>query len=202
VTRVTGHLFVRLVGFGAIVLPYPPFRVTRATSDGRRVRIETPAGDAVLDFPGHTPTAIANIVDVLAGSSEDDWRLETSVYSCPWPQGFAITSTSDAASPARFDLVGAGDSLIYVQGPFAASRRPRLTDLAAPGQTVRSSGRLDRQEWIRLAYRQEEVAWEQAHVLVQLGDAVTVAVTMQAPEQHAEVTFLAARTLAEQMRVA
>ncbi len=191
----TNHVYLRLTGFGATVTPYAPFRIVRLDAEGRRLRVASEVGEAVFDFALTVPDSVPHIADVSKSAFQNPWRLETAVYSSPWPQTFEIVSTQDPASPAGYDLIGPQGSLIYVQGPFPPSRLASVHSLVAAGQTVRSVGQTGAHEWIRLAYEHEGNGWEQTHVLVRLAE-FSLAVTTQAPLAHADDTFAAACAMA------
>ena len=191
----SGHVYVRLSGFGATITPCAPFRISRSGADGAGLRVTCANGEASLDCSRGLPAPVRGVVDVSKGTFAGSWRLETSVYASPWPTAFDLVSTLDEASAAGYDLIGPMGSVIYVQGPFRLTRLPALDSVVGPGQAVCARGTAGALDWIRLSYEHEGAAWEQAHMLVRL-PAFGLAVTSQAPQVMADEAFAAARTVA------
>ena len=133
------HVLARLSGHGVVVLPHPSYRLQRVAG-GPETTLRVSRGEAtgVVDVLAALQTKSA-LVDVSEGGGEGPWRIETGIFTCPWPRGFDLTG--DDASP--FLLWGPGDALIWVDGPVPEERTTPLDKLVGPGQRIRatSSGR-------------------------------------------------------------
>jgi len=195
----TGHVFVRLIGYGAIVTPYTPFRIMRHGGREAQLHVQSAGREQILDFANQLPATIPMLLDVEHGPNTNNWQLETSLYTAPWPPGFDLVSTRDAASPAGFDLVGAeGAAMIFVQGPFSV--QPDVRTFPTSDQRQKGVGQVGDYTWIRVAYSHEQQDWEQAHIVCRLGAARWLVVSTQAPARQADATFSAATELAVRLK--
>jgi hypothetical protein len=202
-----GHVFARVSGYGLTLVPIWPYRFERTPAarpgsvtvthwgDGA-VRTATVHGQAV-DLSG--ADSVDQVVDIAAGPAERTWRVETSLYSVAWPEGFRIESPPEAG-PSMFDLHGPDGALLYVQGPFADDRLPMPDQLVAPGQAVVAKRRVQDVEAVELAYAHENVEWRQGYWFVPLGQGRSLVVTAQAPAAHAEETMRAGDLVAGSVR--
>jgi hypothetical protein len=201
------HVYARLSGFGWTLLPLAPFWFERVPGRPRSVlaRHESPAGprQATVSLDGVRPAAelvpgttdLAEVLDLLEGPGLDRWRVETTVFTCLWPEGFALASASSPGPP--FDLHGPGESLVFVQGPLAVARLPPLAGVA--GQTVRRQGRSSLGDWVELEYQHGGLPWRQTHRVVEDGQGYALVVSAQSPEAWAGLTDAAAEEVASSL---
>jgi hypothetical protein len=203
------HVLARLSGFGWTLVPFYPFRFERVARRPRAVRVIRD-GDvsrgAVFDLESRpevsalTGTANAEDVAELSPSTVvDDFRVETSVFTAAWPEGFAITS-SEPGAPCPFDYVGEDGTLIFLQGPVAQSRVARLDSMCAPGQRLTDGGAHPTGSWVELAYEHDGRAHVQRHTTVAWGSGLALIVTAQAPLAIAERMRRAALIVVESLR--
>lgn len=198
------HVYTRLAGFQLAVIPRAPFQIKRydaplgviditcQSPDGRLFARLTPKdGGYTSQLDQQTPS-LYDVLDVEDGPALNDWRLETAVFTCAWPHGFALLSNNFPHDPGPFDLFGNNHEMIYVQRP---RHLPGIEEMCAPYQTVRHIEKNGDSEWIELDYTHDGTAWIQRHEIVALPDA-RYAVTMQAPEAFAEEAAKAAHQLA------
>ncbi|WP_435008832.1 hypothetical protein P12x_000081 [Tundrisphaera lichenicola] len=218
----TQHIFARVSGFGWTLVPDVPFRFERVADRARAIRAirSTPEGDraALVDFTADAPEIrldagtgdLAEVFELLPGPGFDHWRIETSLYSARWPDGFALTSSPDPLPV--FDLHGPDGSLLYIQGPTPRRRILPITSLAQPGQVIRGRGafsglgdlfrRLSGPPgWSKadLDYEFEGVPWRQAYRVVPYDQVHALLVTSQAPEMWAELASRATDELASSL---
>lgn len=196
------QVFARITGYGLSVAPVWPYRVERVPDDPAALAVMTRADElrrsVVLRGGRDTPVAdlgdrvvdLAEVVDVLRGSDEPEWRVETARYSVVWPAGFAVESPVDTPSSiddTLFDLHGPDGVLIWVRGPYPRSLLPNVDALAAPGQTltgVYSDGGMEAAE---LAYEHDGGSWSQRHYLVPFEGELVLVVSAQAPLRHGDL---------------
>ena len=136
-------------------MPHAPFRfermdgepsvlrVIRFTPHGaREARIAIHAGEAEWEL-GEGTARLEDVADLFrgtayahwtAGAAHDHWRVETSVLTVRWPDGFALASTPSAPPP--FDLEGEGGMRIWIQGPLPEKAVPPPQRMGAPEQQV------------------------------------------------------------------
>jgi hypothetical protein len=128
------------------------------------------------------------VATLSQGEARDRWWIETGPFAVPWPAEYAFASSGDGGVPV-FDLVGPGGSLIYVQGPFPAEKRPEnLVDLVGPGQSLRAQGTAGESEWVEVEYVHKGVPWRQRHYLLSpWPTGHFVGITAQAREEHADL---------------
>lgn len=200
------HVYARLSGFGWILLPLAPFQLQGSSDKPRRIlaRHDSLQGprQAAVTLEGNSPTvelgkdtaALEEVLDMMEGPDLDHWRIETSVYTCGWPAGFTLTSNNESARPAFF-LKGPDAALLFVQGPFAITRLPSLSDMVGPGQKLRRQGRSARGGWVELEYQHENRPWLQTHRLIEDVQEEVFVVTAQTPETGASLTDTAAEEI-------
>lgn len=197
------HVYARVSGFGWTLLPEAPFRFERVPHQTRLVLVEhsSQVGPkrAMLDFTADVPTIklgeeterLEDVLELLEGPDSDHWRIETTVYSIRWPDGFAVCSS---AEPPGFDLAGPNGTLISLQGPFDIERLPLLVDMAGPGQSIHQLG----STWVELNYLQDRQPWRQTHRLIEFGTDVVV-VSSQSPVEWDALVNTSAIIVAESL---
>ena len=201
------HVYARLAGHGWILLPLAPFEFARVPTRPRAVDVchETDEGarnarvDCETDPPtidlGPATSTLDEVLDLLPGPELDEWYIETSVYVCPWPEGFSFIS-SGAPDPAVFYLTGPDKALIFVQGPIPIGRVPKPEAMVAPGQVLLRKGQSASGTWVEVGYTYEGQPWRQWHRVVARGDSALV-VTAQGAEAHGGLVEAAAAIVAE-----
>lgn len=150
-----GHVFVRLAGHGARLVPYWPYRFTGSAGSSRvQVTVFADEGErrAVV---GAGAASVPGVVDVDAGP-DGDWRLELGPFSLCWPAGFGVESPTDPGDGTACYLLGPDDALILPQGPVPLVRLAGSDALVAPGQRVVDRRLLDGDiDVVELAYAHE-----------------------------------------------
>jgi hypothetical protein len=187
------HVFARLSGFGWTLLPLAPFRfeqvpgrpwsvvATHQKPDGLKRAVLTFGGKNLPDVElGEGTASLEEVLDLCEGPDRDHWRVETTVFTIHWPQGFALESSADPGPPG-FYLHGPDATLLYVQRAFPRGRVPAPAAMAGPGQAVRRHGNT----WVELEYLHEGTAWRQTHWVVDLLRDHACVVSVQAPERWA-----------------
>lgn len=191
-------------------MPRAPFRIRRAEEPGSSIDVEhdSPKGRVfarvIPDNGGykskidqHTESLL-DVLHIETGPDIDDWRIETSVFTCCWPRGYSVYSNSFPNDPGPFDLVGIHDEVIYIQKPKVV---PDIEQMCAPNQTILDVQRGTESESIELEYEHEGVSWRQRHeVIALLGSRFVV--TVQSPSQFAADAAIAARQVAQSLRPA
>lgn len=124
----------------------------------------------------------------------DHWRIETSVFSVRWPEGFAIRSVADA--PPVFELQGPDGALVWVQGPFGDVSVPPLEELAAPGQTIARTGVGPGGPVIELRYFHAGEPWQMSHCIVNRYPGAFCIVSGQATTKGGELVRAAVEEVA------
>lgn len=121
-----GHVFVRLSGYQVRLVPYWPYRFARVDADPRAVEVTrwTASGPATAVVDTTHPSPVAHVVDIEDGPSTGSWRIETSVFTALWPDGFSVESSQDAADHTPFYLLSAGRAAIFPQEPLPVERVP------------------------------------------------------------------------------
>ena len=142
--------------------------------------------------------SLSDVVDVQRGPAIDEWRIETSIFTCCWPHGYQLCSNNFPDDPGPFDLVGVNNKLIFIQKPKVLSR---IEEMAAPNQTIVDTHRSTESEWIELEYDHDGESWRQRHEVVLLLDERFV-VTVQSPSDSMEAAVDAARQVARSLRPA
>lgn len=182
----SGHVWAWVAGFGWTVMPHAPFRFEREAGDARVVRVIhfTPDGarEATLSIDnageagwvlGPGTERLEEVAELIPGPAyahwpareiEGPWRVETSVLTTCWPDGFALESTSSARPP--FDLVGTDEMRVWIQGPTPEAGVPPPEGMAAPGQQLRAVVETPGGLLVELAYRHEGADWRQLHCRV------------------------------------
>jgi hypothetical protein len=199
------HVFAWVAGFGWTFMPYAPFSfervpgqprsltVVHATQSGNRQVIVTVADDGRhIDYqPGPGVSELRDVLDVIQGAANegwthgaahDHWRIETSIFTVRWPEGFVLRSISQP--PPVFDLVGAEEGRLWVQGPFPHERIPSPDRMEGPGQTTRQITHCAGGPLVELAYTYQNRAWRMFHCIVNRYPAYACVVTAQTPEEY------------------
>lgn len=174
------HVLARLQGFGAIVVPKAPYRIERVDDApdavlriGHGDRSETVDVRAVL---GGTVTT--DVADVDEGDPRPRWRIETSVFGCAWPVGFALSSDPDGLSP--FLLLGPDDAMIWVAGPVDRAKTTPIEKLVTEDQTARAVASSGDRERIDIDYQVDGERWWQRRYVLAWGEDRTLVLTGQA----------------------
>lgn len=184
------HVLVRMSGYGLRLVPYWPYRFARTGTDPSSVSVACWAApgvkEVVVSGTGQRAGSVDGVVDVEKGPG-GDWRIETTVFTCAWPEGFTVESPTDPGDATRFYLFGPGDEMIFPQGPAPAGHIPDAAGWAAPGQTVTAAYAVDPGiHVVELAYEHDGVPWWQSHWLMTWNAERTLVVTAQAPATAAE----------------
>jgi hypothetical protein len=194
-----GHVFARLNGYGLQLIPYWPYRFLRpAEDDPKVVRVvrRTPEGDRTARVAVDNPRSVNGVVDVATEPSPQGWRIETSVFSVPWPDGFDVASPTDESDRVSFYLEGADDATIFPQGPVLNERLPAPEALAGQGQTIVNREVVDDIQVVELAYEYDGEPWWQSHWMIPWTPERTLVFTAQAPAHAAELTRRAVQEMA------
>jgi hypothetical protein len=179
------HVFARLSGFGLVVTPHPRYRLERVAGSPETVlRVATTAAESadasdVVDLSAVARgEASSERIDVAPGRPGPGWRVETGVFTCAWPDGFALSHDPDGLSP--FLLLGERDAMIWVSGPVTEERVRPIEKLAAPGQTIRAVAGAEGAERIDVEYEAEAEAWWQRRYAIAWGEGRALVLTAQA----------------------
>jgi hypothetical protein len=137
-----GHVFVRLSGYQVRLVPYWPYRFARVDADPSAVEVTrwTASGPATAVVDPTHPSPVAEVVDIQDGPSTGSWRIETSVFTALWPDGFTIESSQDAADHTLFYLLGAERAAIFPQGPLPVERVPAAAGMGGRGRRWSTPG--------------------------------------------------------------
>jgi|688.fasta_scaffold266391_3 hypothetical protein len=196
----TQHVYTRVAGFRLTVIPRAPFRIQRddAALNAIDVEYQAPGGPLfarlVPKDGGYTSKidqstrSLYDVLDIENGPDLDDWRLETSVFTCAWPHGYAVCSNNFPNDPGPFDLIGPNNEMIYIQTP---RQLPALKEMRAPNQKVKHIEHRGESGWIELEYTNDGEPWCQRHEIAALSNRRMV-VTMQAPIRFSEPAAIAA----------
>ena len=188
------HVLARVSGFGWTVVPHYPFRFQRVGGDERALHVErrgsTPTA-ATLYFEATPPRvelglgarSIDDVCDLTPSDVRGDFKVETTVFTIGWPAEFDLVST-DPGGPSVFDFASDDGGLLYVQGPLARARVPKLEAMCAPGQRVVDRGTHATGEWVELAYEHDGRAHWQRHTTVAWGHDEFLIVTAQSPAER------------------
>jgi hypothetical protein len=197
-----GHVLARLNGYGIQLVPHWPYRFEHV-ADVRPETVAvvrlTPEGEVRAVIDARRPTTVDCVVDVTREPSPDGWRVETSLYSIPWPEGFHVASPTDPDDHINFYLEGVDGSAIFPQGPTRTERLPTGVGWAADGQRIINETTTDDAYVIELEYEHEGRPWWQSHWLVPWGAQRTLVFSAQCPAGHTEATRLAAEYLASEV---
>jgi hypothetical protein len=171
--------FTRLSGHGLLVTPRAEFRIEPSAGTVTTLDIASADGRSVVDVAavarGEANTAS---VDVAPGGVAGPWRVETNVFTCAWPAGFAVSSDPDGLS--AFLMLGANDAMLWVAGPLDRDKALPIEKLAAEDQTVRAIADLDGNTRIDLDYVVEDELWWQRRYALAWRDDTVLVVTAQA----------------------
>lgn len=201
------HVYARLSGYGLVLVPYAPYSFT-LLADGRSVAVTHAAPEGTRSAritPGkasptlHLEPGTSSLDEVVTLSAEGQpahWRIETQVFTCDWPRGFALHS----AESGPFDLLGPDESLIYLQGPYPPARVPPMNKLVIPGQTLVGQGEGPGFRWVEVAYTHEGRRWHKRYAFAAWVQDHVLVVTGQALERNAVSTAAATDALAASLR--
>lgn len=174
------HTPARLQGHGVIVVPRAPYRVERVPEASETMlRIGSGEESAMLDVRDVLRGTVAtDLADVTAGATRREWRIETSVGSCVWPRGFALSSDPDERSP--FLLLGPNDAMVWIAGPVERGKAIPIERLVTEDQVIRAVAEAGDDARIDVDYsydgepwwqRRYVLAWNEEHVVVLTGQA-------------------------------
>lgn len=201
------HVFAWVAGFGWTLMPYAPFRFERVSGNPKSVRVEHtgPSGSKQVVVSvsekgaqvhsGSSPSqaTIGDVVELIEGAAfphwehaaaHDHWRIESSVLSVGWPEGFAIRSVADA--PPAFELAGPDNALIWVQGPAPMSALPTFDQMVGPGQTIVRTFESTGGAMLELQYVHDGSIWHMFHCVVDRYAGAFCVVTGQTPAKWRE----------------
>lgn len=193
------HVLARLNGYGVQLVPYWPYRFERPDTAVPKVLVVRIMNDGeyATDIDPENPIAVEGIVDVRTEPSPHDWRVETSTFSVPWPDGFHVSSPSNPTDRVPYYLLGPDDAAIFPRGIIPNERLPAVEALVAAGQRITDHRKIDSIEVIQLAYVHDGSPWWQSHWLVPWGEVRTLMFTAQAPLEHMEMTTQAVQLVAQ-----
>jgi hypothetical protein len=166
----------------------PPAELTRvedpvAGGDATWVRWRMgPTGAEVRLRAGLAPRMDAD-GSLLLGPDTEAWKVETSLFRCPWPEGLVLAS-AEAGAPGPFEFLGPRDAVLFFAGPFKREELPPVAELVGEGQRVLGTGALGEAPYVDVAYSVEGEDWRQRHVLLALSSdgAQVLVLTAQARE--------------------
>lgn len=180
----------RFTGHGSLVELSGDFRAWRVAQilhlDGGLTF--TPSESGVL------LTGIGDQGSLQPGGVAGGWRIENSVYSVGWPDGFQVVSTQEFPG---FELLGPDQEYVSIQGPAANAALPRIQDAVGPGQVVAASG----DDWVELTYDHDGASWVQRVVRVQLIPEAFALVIGQGLATHRERVVAGAMGAARSLQV-
>jgi hypothetical protein len=193
------HVLARLTGYGVQLVPHWPYCFERREADARRVFVVRVMqdGEYGTDVDPENPIAVEGIVDVRTEPSPVGWRVETSTFSVPWPDGFHVSSPSDPTDRVPYYLLGPDDAAIFPQGIFPNKRVPTVEALVDAGQRITDQRTIDGIEVIELEYTHAGGDWWQCHWLIPWGETRTLVFTAQAPLDRVEMTAQAVEFVAQ-----
>ncbi|MFJ2865976.1 hypothetical protein [Kitasatospora sp. NPDC087314] len=206
------HSFARLSGFGVSITPKPPYTVERTGSSETALSVTRHTPDSVRrgvdlqGFPDNVEARLVgvgslnDVIEVGKGGSQEIWLIETTNYSSPWPEGFAIDSPPPGDNSAPFYLFGENSSVIYVQGPAPTHRAESLPGMVAPGQRVIREASTEDLDLVEFSYDFEGTEWRQMLIRVMLSADACVVVTTQAAAAEAGTVAAAAEAMARGVR--
>jgi hypothetical protein len=170
----SGHVLVVASGFGKRIIPHrTPFQFDLDPAGSLRVVVD--GGPPIIVGTDHTPAdAQSPEADVVAGPEWPAWWLQTTPYRIPLPAGWTAHA-SGGMDPSAFDLVGAHDSLMFLQTP---RRVPRIEQMVGPGQRLVERGSLTHGEYVIVEYTHQDCCFLQRHVVVPVGNS-SVVMTLQ-----------------------
>ncbi len=106
------HVLARLSGLGLVVTPHPRYRIDRVDGAAETMlRVARGSTSGIVDVAAIARgESESELPDVTPGPNAAGWRIETSVLTCAWPQGFALAHDPDGISP--FLLLGPRDAML------------------------------------------------------------------------------------------
>src|SRR5690242_12181711 len=134
----TGHVFTVASGFGLrVIASRTPYRFRR-TGEAGALTVEcqydggwhsalvTPARGGFESKLDARTAQLADVADIEVGPADEEWWIETSLYRLPLPQAWSVYATGESATQVMFDLLGPGDSDLFLRVP---RRMPSLESL-------------------------------------------------------------------------
>src|SRR5205085_9281107 len=122
------HVYARLAGYHLAVIPQAPFRIQRTEGQAPAIDVEYFASSGTL-FARLIPheggykskldqytKSLYDVLDVEDGP-EGEWQIQTSAFTCAWPNGYTLCSTHFPENPVPFNLFGPNNEAITVQCP-------------------------------------------------------------------------------------
>lgn len=188
--------FVRLVGFGVVVVPRAPYRIDRmAGAAETTLQVAGSRGDQVVDVRELLGDARdAGPATVVPGRDfREEWRIQTEVSTCAWPAGFGLASDPDGIS--RFLLLGPSEAMIWIAGPVSPDTAFPIEKLATPDQTIRAVAEATGASRMDVEYLHDDERWWQRRYVVEWGEDGVVVLTGQARLADEEVTRMAVDTV-------
>ena len=198
------HVYARLAGFRLTVIPDAPFQIKRVDTASNAIDVEylapggtlfarvIPQDGGYISKIGQYTQSLYDVLDIDVGPDIDEWRLETTVFTCDWPHGYAVCSNNFPNDPGPFDLLGPNNEMIYIQSPC---KMPALEAMRTPNQKITHIERRGEFGWIEMEYTHGGEPWCQRHEIVALQNRQMV-VTMQAPRRFKKRTATAAVKIA------
>jgi hypothetical protein len=163
--------------------PFKQVQITFAES-GPRVLLRDGVGKA------------EEVIQLSEGPKTSQWVIETPAFHAIWPEGFDLRYP--LASKTRFDLLGADDTIIFVQDPV--SNEKLLDGMAAEGQTETGLGKTPSgHEWIELGYEVEGTQWRQRHYTRHVSRSMSFVITAQCLQSLAHKVFQSSGELADSL---
>lgn len=170
-------------------------RDLQPTSTVKRAQLSWVTGEPQLKMEGASNAG--EVLQFSEGPLAESWTIETPVFFLDWPAHFDLRSP--LASRTRFDLLDDRDSLIFVQGPLAASA-VSLEALGAEDQTEVERGQTRAgHRWVEFSYSAEGEMWRQRHCIRLANPDSCFVVTSQGREANRAKVFVAAETVADSL---
>jgi hypothetical protein len=131
------------------------------------------------------------------GPKTSQWMIETPVFQVIGPDG--LDQRAPLASKKRFDLLGADDTLLFIQGPVAGEKP--LDGMAADGQVETGRGRTPAgHDWIESGYEVAGARWRQRHYERPASQSRAFVITAQCLQSQADEVFRSSGEMADSLR--
>lgn len=202
---------LRVCGYGFSLAPPPDtvFRWARnlnppAIMAAARKSSHAPFRQVQITFADSGPRVLLRdgvakaeeVIQLSEGPKTSQWVIETPAFHAIWPDGFDLRYP--LASRTRFDLLGADDTLIFVQDPVPNEKL--LDGMAAEGQTETGRGKTPSgHEWIELGYEVGGTQWRQRHYTRLVSRSMSFVVTAQCLQSLADKVFQSSGEFAESL---
>jgi len=203
---------LRVCGYGFSLAPPPDtvFRWARnsnppAIMAAARKSSNAPFKQVQITFADSGPRVLLRegvakaeeVIQLSEGPKTSQWVIETPVFHAIWPEGFDLRYP--LASKTRFDLLGADDTLIFVQDPVPNEKL--LDGMAAEGQAETGRGKTPSgQEWIELGYEVGGAQWRQRHYACPISRSMSFVVTAQCLQSLADKVFQASGEFTDSLK--